>query len=92
MREGIADAVPTVFHIGHAAGERLFALSRSPVVAGGDPFVDELFCPCLEEVDASVGQGEDHAVWPLSVVPRWRQSMGKRMRQRDRAYEVRVFL
>ena len=69
-RVHVRDAAPAVFHVGNAPRERFFARSCGPVVACRDPFVDELFRACLEEIDATIGEGQHHTVGPLSVVPR----------------------
>ena len=71
----IADPVPAVFHIGNASCKRLFTLPRRPVVARRHPFIDKFFCSCLEEVDPSTGQSQNHAMRALSVVSRRRQRM-----------------
>ena len=49
--QGVHNSIPTVLHIGHAARERFFRGPRGPVIACGDPFVDEVFRSGLEEVD-----------------------------------------
>lgn len=69
-RVRVRNAAPAVFHVGDAPRERFFARSCGPVVACRDPFVDELFRACLEEIDATIGEGQHHTVGPLSVVPR----------------------
>lgn len=69
-RVQVRDATPAIFHVGDAARKRFFARPSGPVVAGRDPFVDELFRACLEEIDASIGEGQHHAMRTLSVVTR----------------------
>lgn len=78
-----ADAVPAILHVRDTAGEWLLALARSPVVAGGDPLIDEVFCAGLEEVDRATSKREDKAVRALAVVSWWGQDMRQGVRQVD---------
>lgn len=79
----VRDAVPAIFHVGDAPRERFFARPSGPVVARRDPFVDELFRACLEEIEATVGEGQHHAMRPLFAVARRRQRVRQGMREVD---------
>ena len=69
--QGVGYTVPPVLHVGNASCQGFLAGSCSPVVARRYPFVDEFFCACLEEVDATVRKGQNHTVRSLFAIT-WR--------------------
>lgn len=75
MIQRISNPVPTVLHIGDTASKRFFAGSGGPIVASRDPFIDQLLGPCLEEVDAAIGECQHHTMRSLPVVAGGRKCM-----------------
>jgi hypothetical protein len=68
----VADAVPTIIHVGDATGERFLALPRRPVIARLHPLIDELLGTRLEKVYRAAGERQNHAIWALSIIAWWR--------------------